>query len=77
MDQSIRKARLALKHKRNPKQTRRIVVIVASPVREVCVFCIFFIDHVFFSEIETDQKSLVRVAKDLKKNKLAVTECFF
>jgi len=51
--ESIRKARLALKHKRNSKQEKRIIVIVCSP-------------------ITTDVKTLMRTAKDLKKNGLSL-----
>lgn len=53
IDVAIKKARLALKYKRNPKQTRRIIVLVASPVK-------------------TDQKNLISIAKDLKKNKISL-----
>lgn len=53
IDTAIRKARLALKHKKNPKQTRRIILLIASPIK-------------------TDKKTLVRIAKDLKKNKLSL-----
>lgn len=53
IDVAIKKARLALKYKRNPKQTRRIIVLVASPIK-------------------VDQKVLISIAKDLKKNKLSL-----
>lgn len=53
LDIAIRKARLALKHKRNPKQTRRIIAIVCSPIL-------------------TEPKPLIKVAKELKKNKLSL-----
>lgn len=51
--EAIRKARLALKHKRNSKQEKRIVVIVCSPVT-------------------TEVKTMMRTAKDLKKNGLSL-----
>merc|ERR1719499_2875692 len=51
--EAIRKARLALKHKRNPKQGKKIIVIVCSP-------------------ITTEPRTLTRMAKDLKKNGLAM-----
>eukprot|EP00494_Astrolonche_serrata_P030170 UN30437 len=53
IDMAVRKARLALKHKRNSKQTRRIVVIISSPIL-------------------TEHKALIKVAKDLKKNKISM-----
>jgi len=51
--EAIRKARLALKHKRNSKQEKKIVVLVCSPVT-------------------TEVKTMMRTAKDLKKNGLSL-----
>jgi len=51
--EAIRKARLALKHKRNSKQEKRIIAIVCSP-------------------ITSEVKTLMRTAKDLKKNGLSL-----
>jgi len=51
--EAIWKARLALKHKRNSKQEKRIIAVVCSP-------------------ITSEVKTLMRTAKDLKKNGLSL-----
>merc|ERR1712118_207069 len=51
-DVAIKKAELALKYRRNTKQRRRIITLVASPIK-------------------LEQKDLISIAKDLKKNKLS------
>lgn len=77
IDLAVRKARLALKHRRNDKQTKRIIVIVCSPVHteaKPLIKCAkelkkngYYLDIICFGIPEEEETNTVKKLQDMVK----------